>query len=74
MSVTPHPADKVSPITIRLRILKEVLLEFTQHPVNLVSPITIRLRILKAAWKVQKRALTDGFTHYDPFEDTESAS
>ncbi len=38
-----------------------------------VSPITIRLRILKALDDEAAALDEEGFTHYDPFEDTERA-
>jgi len=38
-----------------------------------VSPTSIRSRILKAGHAKSKRHRRGGFTHVDPFEDTESA-
>ena len=63
----------VSPITIRLRILKEIA-QRLGVPIEQVSPITIRLRILKvlrSLFIVRVHRLS--FTHHDPLEDTERA-
>jgi len=64
----------VSPITIRLRILKGVC-ALLRGAHGAVSPITIRLRILK----VRRRFTISSpqfisFTHHDPLEDTERSS
>ena len=40
--------------------------------VGKVSPTTIRLRILKGTLLIYIGTAITGFTHHDPFEDTES--
>jgi len=60
----------VSPITIRLRILKEEF-QSKQFGAGAVSPITIRLRILKADISACLSLSRACFTHHDPLEDTE---
>jgi len=40
---------------------------------GVVSPTPIRLRILKAPWFASAMTASAGFTHSDPFEDTESS-
>jgi len=63
---------QVSPITIRLRILKgENSFAGASRTVP-VSPITIRLRILKERHSHRGEFCGLCFTHHDPLEDTES--
>ncbi len=60
----------VSPTSIRSRILKAP----TRHPnyqTSRVSPTSIRSRILKVSTLQPRRWSHRGFTHVDPFEDTE---
>ena len=67
-----NTSKKVSPTSIRSRILKERFVHVVLTEALLVSPTSIRSRILKAS------ALANAsprevfrFTHVDPFEDTE---
>ncbi len=46
--------------------------EFDIHPNEAVSPTSIRSRILKAIVARDGLHARRGFTHVDPFEDTES--
>ena len=63
-------AVKVSPTSIRSRILKGTAGRLAQLP-GVVSPTSIRSRILKGPrWRSPDR-VPAGFTHVDPFEDTE---
>ena len=67
----PHP--RVSPTSIRSRILKGINFDALGH-VMVVSPTSIRSRILKVDSSYGGAGLANiGFTHVDPFEDTESA-
>jgi len=62
---------KVSPTSIRSRILKAVhKLWLFCHPQ--VSPTSIRSRILKVLEGKIEIPDVFSFTHFDPFEDTES--
>ena len=61
----------VSPTTIRSRILKDDEEAAGLSAIE-VSPTTIRSRILKVWVEVLDEAGMIGFTHNDPFEDTES--
>ncbi len=62
----------VSPTSIRSRILK-VRRQRRPRPPSRVSPTSIRSRILKdGRWRWTGIACS-GFTHVDPFEDTESS-
>ena len=62
----------VSPTSIRSRILKVAGAVHGQRRGH-VSPTSIRSRILKGDVGAQTPAPGAGFTHVDPFEDTESA-
>ena len=67
---TNEVGGAVSPITIRSRILKDQTSQ-ASYSIAKVSPITIRSRILKVD---DFRGIVNGhggFTHNDPFEDTE---
>ena len=61
----------VSPTPIRLRILKAPLTPVVMSSM-VVSPTPIRLRILKDNRGFNISVSISGFTHSDPFEDTES--
>ena len=49
---------------------------YRKYPTNIirVSPTSIRSRILKDRQGQHRGSFQPGFTHVDPFEDTESSS
>ena len=71
-AVRPGAEARVSPITIRLRILKGIERQQAIRERKRVSPITIRLRILKVDLATFMNTWHRCFTHHDPLEDTES--
>ena len=63
--------DRVSPTSIRSRILKVEKSSTSARQAENVSPTSIRSRILKVLWAEWPTAENTCFTHVDPFEDTE---
>ena len=61
---------RVSPTSIRSRILKEIRDHGLRNRAD-VSPTSIRSRILKARALSRMTCRRNRFTHVDPFEDTE---
>ena len=73
-SVNLGPSQVVSPITIRLRILKESALPMAVKPPSISFTHHDPLEDTESVNRDARSCKRVSFTHHDPLEDTESAA